>query len=143
MLEALPAIIDMRTSTEYIGVTLFLQPFPINSAIPGTNKKVVFMITEIPREDDRPPSGYLELVARSCPKAMYLYLQLWKKRDCFNHVKIDKDAIAKEFLLHHIKFDSDMRALCKEQLLSYTERKKTIVVELVGYDDIGNNEVDS
>lgn len=83
---------------------------------------------------DFPPYHYLIQVAEHCPKAVCTYMALWRDIDKNNKVVIYKEDIRTQYLTSVAKFRHDLLLLVKEALISIVETKKTIHIEVVGWD---------
>ncbi len=91
------------------------------------------------------PEYYLLQISKNCPKALFLYLQLWRKRDKDNQVSVERSKIRVEYLISVAKFRHDLLMLIAEGLLSYyetcsevdpkNETLNTFSIELVDWQD--------
>jgi hypothetical protein len=84
---------------------------------------------------DYPPYFYLEQILKHCPQAAFTYLQLWKKRDKDNKIHLDKKDIRLEFLKSRTKIQNELLLIVHEGLANIDETPKSIVIELVGWDE--------
>ncbi len=83
---------------------------------------------------DYPPQPYFSSVLAHCPKAATTYCHIWKHQDDGGIYRVEKKAIADEFLLHPTTVKGHLRALCREGLLSINETPTMLNVELVQWD---------
>lgn len=86
-----------------------------------------------------PPYPFLELVALHYPNAVWLYLQLWKRRDRNNRVKIGREEIQDEFLISATRFIGNLRMIARENLLNFEEKESLIFIEFIDWQDVENN----
>jgi len=68
-------------------------------------------------EDMRPPLPFLEQIAKNCPIAMDVYLQLWQMKSPENKMVVYKDDIGREFKTSVKHFNSSLQKLAREGLL--------------------------
>jgi len=90
-----------------------------------------------------PPYMYLMQVAEHCPKAVALYLALWREIDKNHNLHVYKDEIQSKFMMSPTCFKNNLTALVKEGLVSVNELTEIkqhnefhkFSIEVVAWDD--------
>ena len=68
-----------------------------------------------------PPYNCLFKIARDIPKTMFLYIQLWNKREHSNIITVHKKNIRIEYFMETDKFRRELTILAKGQYLDWDE----------------------
>lgn len=89
----------------------------------------------IKRMYEAPPYEYLVQAADHCPKAISTYLLIWREADKNRKVHVYKKDVLSAFLTPIVKFKNDLMKLVKEGLISVEETPKSLLIELVGWDE--------
>lgn len=84
---------------------------------------------------DCPPYPYLEVVASHCPRALKLYMELWKERDEFKRVLILDKELPIRFLLRKKQLVNQLLLLVREGVLSFEESQDKLTIELTDWDE--------
>jgi hypothetical protein len=85
-------------------------------------------------DDDLPPTPYLRQILRIFPRAVLLYIDLWKLRNQENIVMVERASLRLDFLTSLPKFRNDLMCLVKEGLANVEETKSFFIVELVDWE---------
>ncbi len=81
------------------------------------------------------PIPYLKFIFRVCPRAGELFCFLWEAQNENGQITVDKNDIPSTTLLHRHAFNSSLRMLVREGLISVEEGPTQITIELVGWND--------
>ena len=85
--------------------------------------------------DEFPPLPYLMNVLKNCPKAAWIYAQLWAARDSECKVICTRDDVRYTFLISPTLFRNILIYLVDLGLVSMREKpKEEFEIELVGFD---------
>ncbi len=82
-----------------------------------------------------PPYAYVYMLAKYAPKAIRIYLDLWKLRDADCVAHVEKASICDTFGQHANKFYGSLRAIVDEQLASVESTEDRLDIHLVDYED--------
>ena len=89
-------------------------------------------------KDKTPPYDLLKEVSRVCPKAMHTYLDLWERTDVDGSVTFLKEEIKTLLCVSLAKFNSDIRYLVAQGVLSVDESPLMITFRLVTWHQLSD-----
>jgi hypothetical protein len=83
-----------------------------------------------------PPYHFLITVLEHCPRAARTYVYLWQQQDSANNLHILKKSIKEKYLTTIAKFRHDLLMLVREGLISISEDREHLHIEVVDWDDV-------
>ena len=89
-------------------------------------------------KEELPPKFYLKQVAQHCPKSILTYMNLWEVKDEDNRVALLKKDVYSNYLISLTRFRNELMLLVREGLISIDESPNMITVEMVGWDEDGD-----
>lgn len=78
---------------------------------------------------DYPPYLHLLKVAEHCPKACFVYMLMWQKRNKNQTLRVIKSKVRDEYNTSLAKFRHDIFLLQKEGIILFSEDKKEIWIK--------------
>lgn len=90
---------------------------------------------------DSPPYAYVHEIHLHCPFAAETYDYLWERRDDEYFINVEKSQISNEFFMPYDRFMTDLRDLGRMKLINFWEADKMIKIEMLGWDDWSDEEV--
>jgi hypothetical protein len=86
--------------------------------------------------DDEPPFAFIKLIATHCPNALYVYIELFMRKEN-GMVVVKKENIKRDFCISKTLFENNLMLLVREALVSVVyETFDEIHIEMIGEEDI-------
>lgn len=81
------------------------------------------------------PTGYLLEIARHCPRALETYIRLWEDKNDQDTIVVHEDEIESKYFKSKRPFQTDLRLLSREGLISVIEKPNSYEIEMLNWEE--------